>query len=152
MPPANPNHTPCHDRAQGLLSSHVTASEQFVTELRVAEFPNVTRKNTLKNSKYFKLQLFRDQPSVRILERTWIQMEGRTSLSHPSWAPSTHLLYSTYHPTVWSWFVTMAPSLSPQTLLTSVPTVLPSLLQMAGLSHLHPSLPLGPAPQPHPHP
>lgn len=103
MPPSpTPHQTLCQDRAQCLLSSHVTASEQFVTELGMAEFPNVTRKNILKNSKYFKLQLFRDQPSVRISKRTRIQMEGRTSLSHPSWAPSTHLLHSRYHPIAWS--------------------------------------------------
>lgn len=101
-PPHPPHQTPCQDRAQCLLSSHVTASEQFVTELGTAEFPNVTRKNILKNSKYLKLQLFRDQPSVRISERTRVQMEGRTSLSHPSWAPSTHLLHSRYRPTAWS--------------------------------------------------
>lgn len=115
--PGGPTTTsiPWQDRAQRLpRSSHVTASEQFVTGLRAAEFPNVTRKNILKNSKYFKLQLFRDQPSGRILERMWIQTEGHTSLSHPSWARSAHLLCSRYHLTVWSWFVTTTPSLSPQ--------------------------------------
>lgn len=43
-----PNHW--QDGAQCLPSSDVTASEQFVTVLGVAEFPNVIKKYTVKNS------------------------------------------------------------------------------------------------------
>lgn len=152
--PGGPTTTsiPWQDRAQRLpRSSHVTASEQFVTGLRAAEFPNVTRKNILKNSKYFKLQLFRDQPSGRILERMWIQTEGHTSLSHPSWARSAHLLCSRYHLTVWSWFVTTTPSLSPQIhFCTYWPPPASSSQQLGSRpSHLHWSPPLRPPLWPH---